>query len=149
MIQKKKKTCAICKKECFIFSRNRCKSCVSKADSKPLKKISEKGIEKKKLKTEKTKILHQFFLDLWDERSDKDGNIRCFETDILMSHTVYKYNSCCYHHILEKSNPKYKQYALEKWNIVIILPDIHNQVHSNIELTPKVKKLTEQLKKKY
>ncbi len=147
MIQKKKKICAICKKESFIFSRNKCKSCVSKEDSKPLKKISEKGIEKKKLKTEKTKVLHQFFLDLWDERSDKDGNIRCFETDILMSHTVYKHNSCCYSHQISKS--KCPQYALDKENILIVLPNVHANWESNQELCPKMLAYTIKLKKKY
>ena len=156
MLKQKKKFCKSCGDECFLYSRGRCKACASKEDAKPLKKsfkpinkITTKQKEKSVIKKEKTKVLHQFFLDLWDERADKNGCIRCFETDIYMSPTIYRENSCCYHHILEKSNPNYKQYALEKWNIVIILPDVHNQVHANIEFTPKIKKLTEKLKKQF
>lgn len=147
------KTCSIEGCNYPVWSKNLCKSHAPKKplkkSFKPINKITEKQKEKNVIKKEKTKVLHQFFLDLWDERADKNGCIRCFETDIYMSPTIYRENSCCYHHILEKSNPNYKQYALEKWNIVIILPDVHNQVHANIEFTPKIKKLTEKLKSKY
>ena len=146
MMLRSKKTCSIENCNNPIFGKGCCKFHYPKTS---IKKISSKGIEKKKIKTETTKKLHQFFLELWDKRADKNGNVRCFETDILMSHTIYKNNSCCYHHILEKSNPKYKEYSFEEWNIVIILPDIHNQVHSNIEKTPKIMELTNKLKKKY
>lgn len=146
----KQKICVECKNKVYIWSKSLCKPCFFKLNPpKPINKISKKLKEKNVIKKEKTKVLHQFFLDLWDERADKNGCIRCFETDIYMSPTIYRENSCCYHHILEKSNPNYKQYALEKWNIVIILPDVHNQVHANIEFTPKIKKLTEKLKKQF
>ena len=146
----KQKICVECKNKTYIWSKSLCKSCFFKLNPpKPINQITTKQKEKNVAKKEKTKVLHQFFLDLWDERADKNGCIRCFETDIYMSPTIYRENSCCYHHILEKSNPNYKQYVLEKWNIVIILPDVHNQVHANIEFTPKIKKLTEKLKSKY
>ncbi len=146
----KQKICVECKNKVYIWSKSLCKPCFFKLNPpKSIKKVSIQQKEKNVIKTETTKKLHKFFLDLWDERADKNGCIRCFETDIYMSPTIYRENSCCYHHILEKSNPNYKQYALEKWNIVIILPDVHNQVHANIEFTPKIKKLTEKLKKQF
>lgn len=146
----KQKICVECKNKVYIWSKSLCKPCFFKLNPpKSIKKVSIQQKEKNVIKKETTKKLHKFFLDLWDERADKNGCIRCFETDIYMSPTIYRENSCCYHHILEKSNPNYKQYALEKWNIVIILPDVHNQVHANIEFTPKIKKLTEKLKSKY
>jgi len=129
------------------WSKGFCKNHTPKKQPKSFEEINEKNKEKKELKTKKTKILHQFFLDLWDERADKNGNIKCFETEILMSGSIYKNNICCYSHQLSKS--KYPEYALEKENILIVLPDVHANWESNQELCPKMLVYTKKLKKKY
>lgn len=154
MLKQKKKFCKSCGDECFLYSRGRCKACASKEDAKPLKKsfkpinkITTKQKEKNVIKKEKTKVLHQFFLDLWDERADKNGCIRCFETDIYMSPTIYRENSCCYSHQLPKS--QYPQYALDKENTLIVLPDVHANWEANQESCPKMLAYTKKLKKKY
>jgi len=127
-----------------VFGKGCCKFHYPKT---PIKKISSKGIEKKKIKAETTKKLHQWFLDLWDKRADKNGNVKCFETDILMSHTIYKYNSCCYSHQISKS--KFPNLAFEEDVVLIVLPDVHANWESNQEKCPKMLEYTKKLKKKY
>ena len=56
----------------------------------------------------------------------------------------YKYNTSIYHHILEKN--RYLEYEFEEWNIVFLSPEIHDQVHVNIDKTPKVKEKTNELR---
>ncbi len=134
-----------------IWSNGLCKSHSPKIPLKkifkPINEITERQKEKSVIKKEKTKVLHQFFLDLWDERADKNGCIRCFETDIYMSPTIYRENSCCYSHQLPKS--QYPQYALDKDNTLIVLPDVHANWETNQELCPKMLAYTKKLKKKY
>ena len=145
------KTCSVENCNFPVWSKGLCKSHSPKKplkqSFKPVKKVSEKQKEKNKLKTEKTKVLHQWFLDLWDERADKNGCIRCFETDIYMSPTIYRENSCCYSHQLPKS--QYPQYALDKENTLIVLPDVHANWEANQESCPKMLAYTKKLKKKY
>lgn len=138
MIRKKKLCICGCGVEGYIWSAGMLKGCFMKH-----KLPTEKEIKKK----ETTKLLHQFFLDLWDERADRQGNVYCAETGIYMSYTLFKENMACYHHLLHKS--KYPELAFEKDNIAIIFPEVHSQVHSNIEKTPIVNKLTEKAKKKF
>ncbi len=42
MLQAKKKICIICNELSYIWSRKRCKSCASKEDASPIKKVSDK-----------------------------------------------------------------------------------------------------------
>lgn len=108
-----------------------------KRSSKPLKKYSKKGLEKKKEKTETSKLMHQFFLDLWDERELFNGDIfycKCEETGKTLTRNFYRGNSCCYSHILPKS--KYKELAFMKENIMIVSPEAHAQYELNPEKTP-------------
>ena len=90
--------------------------------------------------------MYKVFLRLWDNQVDELGHVYCYETNKVMDGR-YRENTCVYHHILEKS--KYPEYALEEWNIVIVHPDTHAQIHSNIYKCPKIKKLTEKLKEEY
>lgn len=92
------------------------------------------------------KRMHNFFKRIWDTREDENGNCVCYETGRELPFS-FRQNTCCYHHILPKS--KYPQYALEEWNIVILHPEIHDQVEIDINKCPKVKNLTEKLKKQY
>jgi len=149
MIKQKEKLCKCgCGKSGFIWSKGMLKECYFKLNKpKSIKKYSEKGLEKKKLKTEITKKLHQWFLNLWDKRADKNGNIKCFETDITMSHTIYKENSCCYSHQIPKSSRP--DLAFEEDNLLIVLPDIHAQWEANPQNCPKMYEYTQKLKKKY
>lgn len=144
----KQKICVECKNKVYIWSKSLCKPCFFKLNPpKPINKISKKLKEKNVIKKEKTKVLHQFFLDLWDERADKNGCVRCFETDIYMSYTIYKENSICYSHQLPKS--KYPEYALDKNNILIVLPNVHANWEASQESCPKMLEYTKKLKKKY
>lgn len=47
-----------------------------------------------------------------------------------------------FHHLLEKSG--YPQYQYEEWNIMLLHPDIHEDVHQKLVNLPNVKRLTEQ-----
>ena len=85
--------------------------------------------------------MFQTFLEIWDERADKDGNNRCYETGALLKREYFRKNSCCYHHVMAKS--KYEDLTLHKDFILILHPDIHSQVEVNIDKTPRVKEFTE------
>ena len=87
--------------------------------------------------------MYNFFLELWDEQEDVEGNCYCFETGKKMPRSVFRHLSTCYHHILPKK--KYENYKYLKKNIKIILPDIHTQVEGNIEKTPRIEKYTKKL----
>ena len=101
-------------------------------------------------KREQTEKRHKLFLKLWDERQEEQDGFKfvtCFESGQRLSRTTFRKNSACYHHVLEKS--KFKELDLCEENIVILSPDIHALVHSNIDRTPKVKKLKEELYDKF
>lgn len=89
--------------------------------------------------------MHEWFRQIWDEREDEDGIIYCFETGYPMERGLFRGNTCCYHHVLEKEDSKFPQYKMVKKNIVIILPDRHTQVHTDIDKTPRVKAYREEL----
>lgn len=124
-------------KQCFLKS-NPTKS-IKKSYS--VKKISAKGLEKKKEKAEYTEKQFELFKEIYAEHPSK----KCYECN----RWVDGQSSSQFHHILFKSIQKYKKYALEKWNIVLLCTDCHSQVHLDVNKTPKVKELTEQIKEKY
>ena len=147
MIQKKKKNCKNCKTEQFIWKAGLCKSCSSILN--PPKKISYKSAKQKVKdieKKERTKKLHEWFLELFDKHclQDKFGKyVICFETGKKLYEQYYKFNTSIYHHVLEKS--KYPQFEFEEWNIIFLSPEIHNQVHTDINKVLKVKQKTLEL----
>ncbi len=110
-----------------------------------MNKITEKQKEKNKAKSTEIALLHQWFREIWDSREDEVGNIYCFETGEEMHGSVYRSNTCCYDHVLEKNNDSFPQYKFVKKNIVIIHPDVHTRKTSNIDLTPKIKKYRDYL----
>ncbi len=148
MIQKKKKNCKNCKTEQFIWKAGLCKSCSSILN--PPKKISYKSAKQKIKDVEKknrTIKLHEWFLELFDKHCLEDENgkyVICFESGKKLYEKYYKYNTSIYHHILEKN--RYLEYEFEEWNIVFLSPEIHDQVHVNIDKTPKVKEKTNELR---
>lgn len=95
-------------------------------------------------KTE-TQELHQLMRQIWDEREDGEGICYCYETGQPLRGTVYRNNSCCYDHVLEKNNRAFPEYSMVKKNIIIIHPDVHTQKHLNIDGTPRIKALKEKL----
>jgi hypothetical protein len=90
----------------------------------------------KKAGTEADKLFYQ---KIWEKRSHI-----CYETGEYLGLEPRTY---MFHHVLEKE--KYPKYRHREWNIVLVTGDVHTLAHSNIEKTPKIKRLREQLLKKY
>lgn len=146
---RKKKTCKCgCKREGFIWSQGMLKECFLRLN--PSKKIAYKSAKQKIKdveKRERTKKLHEWFLELFDKHCLEDENgkyVICFESGKKLYEKYYKYNTSIYHHILEKN--KYLEYEFEEWNIVFLDPKVHDQVHVNIDKTPRVKEKTNELR---
>lgn len=124
-----------------IWSKSLCKICFLNAN--PPKKIQYKSAKQKIKdvnKAQRTKNLHNWFLEVWDKRREKDELgyfVRCFESEQKLYENYYKFNTCCYHHLIEKST--HPEYEFEEENLVIIHPDIHTLTHHNIDKTPKIK----------
>jgi len=93
------------------------------------------------------KKMREFFLSLWDKNEVNDYVI-CFETGRKLHRDIYRTNSCCYSHILEKEN--YPEFKYEEWNVRIVHPEAHeNYTNRNDKKAPKQIKLREELLKKY
>jgi len=141
---KKKKNCEKCEFP-KIWSKNLCKNCFTKLN--PPKKIQYKSAKQKIKdvgKARRTKELHQWFLELWDKRKQKDELgyfVKCYETGKKLYESYYKFNTCCYHHLIEKST--HPEYEFDEENLVIIHPDIHTLTHNDIDKTPKLKEFRE------
>lgn len=105
----------------------------------------KRGSFNKNRTPEDTAKMNQFFLDLWDERQDADGNCYCFETDRRMPRSVYREITACYDHVLEKNQNAYPQYAYVKRNIIIVLPSVHAQKGMMLDHVPKIKAYREEL----
>jgi len=147
------KKCSICDFP-KIWSKSMCKSCfMQKNPPKPIKKtsainkISTKGKIKKEEKKKWLEELHNWELELWDSLEDNNGYIYCYETNKPMHRSVYRENLCVYSHCFPKST--YKKWAMKKWNILIVLPEIHDQWGSNMEKTPKMLAYFNKIKEKY
>lgn len=110
-----------------------------------MKKVSDKQREKNKQKTEETIAMHRLFKEIWDEREDESGYCYCFETGRAMHGSIFRSNSACYDHVLEKSKQAYPQYKMEKKNIIIVHPEVHAQKGNDIEKCPKIKRYRDEL----
>lgn len=147
MIAKNKKICIICQNEAYIWSKSMCKPCFNKNKEQKLikksynhiKKISEKGIERQKIKTENTKKLHNWFTKLWNDEPHY--------SEISNKWLGNENNTCFWHHLYPKS--KYPEYALDRDNIIRITPDEHAECESNPLKYEIVRKKLEFLKEKY
>lgn len=109
------------------------------ARRKPMRKVSQKrqdNMEKiladDAIRREKD---YAFYTEIWNERAHY-----CYETGVFLGREIL---TTFFHHILPKE--KYPEFRYCKWNIVLLHPDIHNQVETMIEKTPKVKELRDQL----
>ena len=137
MIKQKKKICADCGKETYIFSKGKCRSCQPK---KSIRKISEVGKVKKAEKTENTKKLHKWFIDeIWNKRPHK--------SEISGKWLGDEPNSCFFHHIFPKST--YPKLAFNTENIIVLTADEHQEVETNPTKFEKINKIREELKVKY
>ncbi len=112
-----------------------------RTDKKPkeLRKVSDKGKSRKEDKKKLVEEDKKFYLEIWESREHY-----CFETGAYLGEEPLM---TMFHHVLEKS--KYPQYRHCEWNIVLLLAEVHNQVHSNIDKCPKVKHLTQLLKDRH
>lgn len=134
-----KKVCTGCNKEMYIFAKGKCKFCVTK-ETKPLTKSAIQKIKKKRA-VERTKQMHEWFLEVWEKRKKFDPVVRgsyveCFESGKKLYSKYFKFNTCCYSHYLPKA--KYRDYAFEEWNIEIVDPAIHDQWEIDKEKCPKM-----------
>lgn len=148
MVKKKKKCKVDYCNNYSIWSQGLCKFHYQQENPpKAIKKITEKQKEKNKAKAIRTKELHSWFLLVWDKRADENGDCRCFETGTLMKGSIYRENTCVYSHCYAKAD--YPEFAMEDWNLLIVLPDIHSLWGSNMDKTPKMKAYFNEIKEKY
>lgn len=149
MIKNKKICCCGCNKEGIIWAKGLLKECflrlnppkTIKSKKKSIKKINEKSLIKKESKKKYTEKQFELFKEIYKEHPTK----KCFEC----GKPVNGESSAQFHHLLFKSIEKYKKFALEKWNICLLCENCHSQVHLDSSKTPKVQKLTNELKEIY
>lgn len=110
-----------------------------------IRKVSEKQKEKNRKKAEETAALHKLFREIWDEREDETGACYCYETGRRMDGFIYRSNTACYDHVLEKNDRAFPEYKFVKKNIIIILPEVHQQKGNDIEKCPRIKEYKEKL----
>lgn len=108
----------------------------------PFRKISKKRQAKIQNQKLGPNIDHLFYQEIWKEREHI-----CYESgDRLSEEALTTY----FHHVLPKEPNKFPQYRHKKWNIVLLSPQIHNQIEYNgMEKTPKVKQLYLELLEKH
>ena len=109
--------------------------------NKPIKKISEKGKIKKEERKTWLNELHEWEMELWDKLEDKNGYVYCYETGTPMHRDKYKSNLSIYSHCYPKST--YKEIAMEEWNLLLVLPEIHELWGQDSSKTPKMKQYFE------
>ena len=73
----------------------------------------------------------KLFQQIWEETPE--SRRVCFET----GEKIYDATNANFHHVLEKS--KYPEYTMERWNIILVSVQTHDQVHKDIDKTPKIK----------
>lgn len=118
-----------------------------KRGSKPLKRTKLKKMSEEKKASLPQEIadtasMWSFFLTLWYELKPEERV--CYETGrqlLGVPLTIY------FHHVLPKET--YPQYKYCKWNIVLLTWMQHDQAEINIDKTPKVKALRDELLKKH
>lgn len=147
----KRNICSVEGCNSYVWKQGKCNRHSEKTtmEKKPMKMSSETRTRINNKLKEKGALFGQqvkLFLEIWDERADKNGNNYCFETGKLLRKEYYRESTTCYHHCLFKE--KYPEYRFLKENIVILHPDVHAQVHVNVDKTPKVKQYTLELRNK-
>jgi len=151
-IKIKEKLCSCgCGKIGRIWSKGMLKECSMRLN--PPKKIQYKSAKQKIKdvdKAKRTQELHQWFLQIWNKRRERDELdyfVRCFETGQKLYEKYYKYNTCCYSHYYPKS--KYKEYEFEEWNLEIVHPNQHTIWENDHSKCPKMNEKWLKLKEEY
>lgn len=104
-------------------------------------KVKPKTEEQKQENQERIDRQNELFQKIWDERPHVDYETGEYIPGELK--TVYM------HHVLHKQDNCYPQYAFCEWNIIILTWENHNQAHTDLDKLPRVKALTEELKRKH
>lgn len=84
-------------------------------------------------------FMHEFFMQIWNERKHR--------SEVSGTPLGKEALSTFFHHILPKS--KYWDAALDPENIILLTPDEHGNVESNMYLFEEVNRRRELLLKKY
>lgn len=128
MIPRKLKPCKECGEDSYLWSKGRCKRCVSKSYGgiKPTVNNERAKLQKQQFNTDR-----EFYLEVWNERPHVCINCNCNLGEI---------NLLYFHHIIRKST--YPQFRYDKDNIAILCGQCHNQVETDISKAPKIKELT-------
>jgi ribosomal protein L37E len=143
MIKQKKKLCVECGKEAYIFSKGRCKSCTPNKSIKKsynhIKKISEKGIERQKIKTENTKKLHEFMYQWYLKQNPK----QCWACNTQL---YGEFSTAWVDHLLMKS--KHKDLEFEENNFFLCCLSCHSLKENGFP-KPKHLEAINKVKEKY
>lgn len=140
---KSKKKCDVSGCNFGVFSGSKCyyhhQKKPLKKSNKSIKKVSEKGLEKKKLKTEKTKKLHEWFQELWENEPHY--------SEVSGKWLGNSNSSAFWHHIISKSSTPEAEFDRE--NIIRLTLDEHTQVEFNPTIFEEVNQRRVKLKQKY
>ena len=99
---------------------------------KPIRRISEKGKERRKDKMELFQDDISFYQEIWDERRHID-----FETRLPIPGDFMLWY---FHHVLPKrERGGYPQYRHCKWNIVLVSKATHDQTEFDMDKTPAIR----------
>jgi hypothetical protein len=133
--------CSECGLEKIIVHKSKklCYLCLNKLRTQ---KYMKSSLEKKKEQGVSSKQDKEFYQQIWNERRHI-----CYETGKFLGEKPSLPVSFYCHHILPKG--LYPEFRYKKWNIILVHPDTHAQIESNIDKCPRVKQLTEELKLKY
>lgn len=118
-----------------------------KSKKKAINRVSERGKQKKEDKKKWLEKLHTWEFELWDRIEDKNGYVYCYETGTPMHRSIYRDNLCVYSHCFSKS--KHPELAMESWNLLVVLPEIHAQWELDNSKTPKMLAYFNEIKEKY
>ena len=120
-----------------IFSKGFCKYHMER---KPLNRGTKKLVSKKKKIPSRS--MGEFFLSIWNKRPHKSE----VSGKLLNGEPL----STMFHHIIEKSDVLYGELA--RWDeedIIILLPEEHEQLHKDVYMYEEVNKRREKLLRKY
>jgi len=129
------------------MSKNKCEICGATCEEekcfrhkskKPLPKINKK-LKKEDDGLDRIVIRNTFFETIWNKRKH-----RCEVTGTILTPPIL---STYFHHILPKS--KYPELEYVEENIILLYPEIHDNVEIDMYRYEEINKRREQLKTKY
>lgn len=150
-MNRKKKTCKLCRKEAYIFSKGRCKACANieyaaKRQQKLKEKLGDTDTKQRRLERKPLKPTnrHKTAKDaervameaFWNSKADLFGNCHCEECKAEgLSETFTsvgdRFNPYCVAHIISKgANPAFR---CDLRNFIILCPDHHNMFDGQVD----------------